>query len=608
MLNAYSYDYKFKDLKGVSSMTQPLKGIGSGRDLFSSIIEGNYYFVDKTPFIKTVFVDDGTQVLLLARPRRFGKTLTLSMFDSFLSINHENPNDLSKHHFLFKDTQILRDQEFCQSFMGQYPVIFLSFKGIEGLNFIDAYYLLLSRISSLFAKFSFLTQSNKISDDLKISLNLLSRENELLALPLEKSMLLIKTSLAKLAQALYLHYEKKVYILIDEYDVPIEKASTTSFYDQMIKLIRSLFDNIFKTNDQIAKIVLTGCLRVSKESIFTGTNNLNVNTVLSDADDFSVGIGFTKEETLAMLDYYGLLEVKDQVQEWYDGYNFSNHHIFCPWDVINFINDSYKKPDKSKVIFRSYWVNTSENNILDHFLGFLSEQDSEDLQTLVDGKVINKKLNETMNHADLAKHRSDDFWSMLLFTGYLTIADHNFDLENSKLNLKIPNKSVRRCFIEKIQNYFAHDTTHQQNMHKILEFLLSGNTKDLQITIENALNKYISVRDQSTNVLKEYYYHGFLNGIFATQEQMIDEYGSNREIGDGYTDLAFVVQKLKIGVIIEIKYANKAKDLALKAKEALTQINEQKYFKFFDNYDLKRSFAYGISFYKKSCHVEVKEF
>lgn len=589
-------------------MTQPLKGIGSGRDLFSSIIEGNYYFVDKTPFIKTVFVDDGTQVLLLARPRRFGKTLTLSMFDSFLSINHENPNDLSKHHFLFKDTQIMQDQEFCKSFMGQYPVIFLSFKGIEGLNFIDAYYLLLSRISSLFTKFSFLTQSNKISDDLKISLNLLSRENELLALPLEKSMLLIKTSLAKLAQALYLHYEKKVYILIDEYDVPIEKASTTSFYDQMIKLIRSLFDNIFKTNDQIAKIVLTGCLRVSKESIFTGTNNLNVNTVLSDADDFSVGIGFTKEETLAMLDYYGLLEVKDQVQEWYDGYNFSNHHIFCPWDVINFINDSYKKTDKSKVIFRSYWVNTSENNILDHFLGFLSEQDSEDLQTLVDGKVIYKKINETMNHADLAKHRSDDFWSMLLFTGYLTIADHNFDLENSKLNLKIPNKSVRRCFIEKIQNYFAHNTTHQQNMHKILEFLLSGNTKDLQITIENALNKYISVRDQSTNVLKEYYYHGFLNGIFATQEHMIDEYGSNREIGDGYTDLAFVVQKLKIGVIIEIKYANKAKDLALKAKEALTQINEQKYFKFFDNYDLKRSLAYGISFYKKSCHVEIKEF
>ena len=589
-------------------MNQLRKGIAVGTDDYSKIIDNKGYFVDKTSLIKDVFAQNKSEVLLISRPRRFGKTLTMSMFYHFLAINHDNPNDLTRQQELFKDTQIYQDREFCQQYMGHYPVIFLSLKSVESINFETAYQKLAEIIYGLVdSQFRFLLQSNELSDGNKRDLQyLLDLDN------LEKvsSSVKLQFSLQKLTQFLYQHYGKKAIVLIDEYDVPLAKASVRGYYNQMVNVIRGMLGSVLKTNSYLEKAVLTGCLRVPQESAFSGLNNISVNTVFSRDVVLATGVGFTKDETIDMLDYYGLSSFNNIVKEWYDGYNFANHEMFCAWDVVKFCSEAIDLADSQKMLPQNYWINTSSNDLIYQFLGYLTEQDAVDMQTLVDGGTISKKIRETLNYEDLKQHESDDFWSMLLYTGYLTVAGHsNFDVASSELNLRIPNKSIRNCFKEKIQDYFTKAPPQVQKAAKILQSVFNADAEQLRVDIEDALAKFISVRDFSTNAPKEYYYHAFLNGVFSTQEGVFKRYTSNQEAGNGYSDITILSKDSRTGYILELKYTNDENYLVKESKKALTQIEEQKYLEPFRLRGItKKVYGFGICFSGKSCFVSVKEY
>ena len=589
-------------------MNQLRKGIAVGTDDYSKIIDNKGYFVDKTSLIKDVFAQNKSEVLLISRPRRFGKTLTMSMFYHFLSINHNKPEDLSSHVELFKDTKIFADQEFCQKFMGQYPVIFLSLKGIEGNSFEEVFQRLARTIYILVEReFRYLLKSDRLSEDNKNDLRCLLNF-ELLEKTSSKEK--IQSSLLLLTQFLYQHYGKKAIILIDEYDVPLAKASVRGYYNQMVDVIRGMLGSVLKTNTCLEKAVLTGCLRVSKESIFTGLNNINVNTVFSRDEALSTGIGFTTDETNMMLDYYGLSSFNNIVKEWYDGYNFANHEMFCAWDVVNFCAEAIRLENCQDMTPQNYWVNTSSNDLINKFLGFLTKKDAEDMQTLVDGGTVSKKIRETLNHEDLKEHRSDDFWSMLLYTGYLTVVKpSDFDVASSELNLRIPNKSIRNCFKEKIQDYFTKAPPQVQKAAKILQSVFNADAEQLRVDIEDALAKFISVRDFSTKAPKEYYYHGFLNSVFSTQCEHLRNYASNQESGDGYPDITFSSIDERISVVLELKYTKDKKLCLQEAQAALAQIEAKNYCEnlVFPGITQK-IYAYGISFNKKSCLVLLKEY
>ena len=589
-------------------MNQLRKGIAVGTDDYSKIIDNKGYFVDKTSLIKDVFAQNKSEVLLISRPRRFGKSLTMSMFYHFLSINHNKPEDLSRHVELFKDTKIFADQEFCQKFMGQYPVIFLSLKGIEGNSFEEVFQKLAGTIYILVEReFRYLLESDKLSEENKNDLRcLLNFELLEKTSSIEK----IQSSLLLLTQFLYQHYGKKAIVLIDEYDVPLAKASVRGYYNQMVDVIRGMLGNVLKTNTYLKKAVLTGCLRVSKESIFTGLNNISVNTVFSRDVELATGVGFTKDETIDMLDYYGLSSFNNIVKEWYDGYNLANHEMFCAWDVVKFCAEAIRLENCQDMLPQNYWINTSSNDLIYQFLGYLTKQDAVDMQTLVDGGTISKKIRETLNYEDLKQHESDDFWSMLLYTGYLTVAGHsNFDVASSELNLRIPNKSIRNCFKEKIQDYFTKAPTQVQKAARILECIFNADPKQLRLAINDALAKFISFRDVSTSAPKEYYYHGFLNGVFSTQTEHLMNYVSNPEAGNGYADIIFLSKDSLLGVVLELKYTADGNELVPTAKVALKQIEEKRYVEVFKKNGItEKVHAFGISFNHKSCFAAFKEY
>ena len=589
-------------------MNQLRKRIAIGIDDYSKIIDNKGYFVDKTSLIKSVFAKNINEVLLISRPRRFGKTLTMSMFYHFLSINHDNPNDLTRQQELFKDTQIYQDTEFCQQYMGQYPVIFLSLKEIEGNSFEEVFQKLARTIYILVEReFRYLLESDKLSEENKNDLRcLLNFELLEKTSSIEK----IQSSLLLLTQFLYQHYGKKAIVLIDEYDVPLAKASVRGYYNQMVDVIRGMLGSVLKTNSYLEKAVLTGCLRVPQESVFSGLNNISVNTVFSRDVKLATGISFTKPEMLEMLSYYGILEYQDLVTKWYNGYNFANHEMFCAWDVVKFCSEAINLADSQKMLPQNYWVNTSSNDLINQFLGFLTEKDAQDMQTLVDGGTVSKKIRETLNHEDLKEHRSDDFWSMLLYTGYLTVVKpSDFDVTSSELNFRIPNKSIRNCFKEKIQDYFTKAPTQVQKAARILECIFNADPKQLRLAINDALAKFISFRDVSTSAPKEYYYHGFLNGVFSTQTEHLMNYVSNPEAGNGYADIIFLSKDSLLGVVLELKYTADGNELVPTAKVALKQIEEKRYVEVFKKNGItEKVHAFGISFNQKSCFAAFKEY
>ena len=587
-------------------MKEHILQLPTGKQTFKAFIKGNYYFVDKTKYIKSVFQDDSSQVLLITRPRRFGKTLTMSMFEAFLSLNYDDPNDLSEHIELFKDKEIYKDKEFCDNFMGKYPVLSISLSRVYGNTFEIAFERLADLINNLASNYSFLMESEALSKDDKYKLSCLL-DSKTLAEP--KSLVAVGNSLFNLAQFLYKHFKQQCIVLIDEYDVPLAKAANQNYFKDMRDLIFSMFGGVLKDGEQfVKKAVVTGCLRVAKESIFTGVNNFKVNTIFSSRSALSTSIGFTKEDTEAMLDYYNLSEYKSLVKTNYDGYNFNNHEMYCSWDVVSFCDDATQNDD-GNITANCYWYHTGSTDVIRDFLGFISSDDADSMQTLVDGGSIKKNIHVNMNHEDLKDHDSDDFWSLLAYTGYLTPAKGAiFDIDNEPIDLVIPNISILKAFRKNILEYFTKDKAQLAKANDIIKAIFDGKALDLSNALEDALAQYISVRDFSSNEPKESYYQGFLNGFFSSQKDMLKGYASNAELGNGYADITFKNKRKDLAVIIEIKHANDEFQNQAKATEALEQIEKNKYVLNYKNDGyVTKIFCYGICFNKKSCYVAFKE-
>ncbi len=599
---------------------------------YEELKDSNCYFVDKTEHLKTVFTSS-TKVQLFTRPRRFGKTLLMTMFESFLQINPEKPFDTSVQQKYFQGTKILEDKEFCDKFMGQYPVISVSLKDVDGDFFEDAYECFASTIFRLASEYQYLLNSPKLSDSDKEELKKLTTKSYLLQL---KNQISIKDSLRTLATALYKEYGKYPILLIDEYDVPLANASfhdlqnakensddktfKADYHSRMVTLMKG-FLGILKDQKTLTKVIITGCLKVAKNSLFTGVNNLKVNTVLSENEDYTGIIGFTKEETYKFLKDYKMDNFAQKVKEHYDGYKFYDKEIFCPWDIVSFISDYYKKNLKGTLKLNrleNYWEGTTSDKSLSGYIGYLTDNDNQKMQDLVDGKPISFQLNESMNYDCLPQHNSDDFWSLLLHTGYLTLDWEKTDeaelSKDSKTNkevfARIPNLEILECFEHNIQNRFNTKIAPNSVADTLANNLFEGKSEIASDTIYNLLQSYISIRDNATKAPHENYYHGYLNGLFSNcSVNFFSEYHSNYESGDGYADIVFKSKREDKVVIIEIKSANVGDDLVSLSNDALSQIENKNYASPFMNKQMVRSiYAYGIAFSGKNCFISVKKF
>ena len=605
-----------------------------GKDDFPLLREGNCYFVDKTPYLKTVFTDQSA-VLLFTRPRRFGKTLLISMFDSFLKINPEKPFDNSKQLELFKGTKILEDKEFCDKFMGQCPVITITLKKVEGTNFKEFYESFASAVHKVASRYSYLKNSDKLDKSDKEELENLTTKSYLLKIENQQT---VKDALSTLSGLLYKEYGRRAILLIDEYDVPLAAASyrdrvnkvlyknrpdfVADCHEKMVTFMKGFFDLLKTTpgdEGAISKAVITGCLKVAKNSLFTGVNNFKVNTVLATNKDLTGIIGFTKDETYKFLKDYELENFSEKVKEHYDGYKFCDKEMFCPWDVVNFIDENYKynlNGETDSIRTNNYWLGTTSDKSLYDYLGYLTDSDNKKMQDLVDGKSISFKLNESMNYDTLSEHNSDDFWSLLLHTGYLTLDWEKSDDEelskdhstNKNVFARIPNLEILGCFSSNIKERFSSDFKERNLHNKLVDAFSCGNQKEIYDIFFDMLQKYVSIRDTATKAPLENYYHGFLNGIFTSCEKLVSEYHSNYESGNGYPDITFKAERNTKAVIIEIKATSNEEDMDELATNALSQIEEKNYAQpFIKQSKITEIYAYGLVFCKKDCLVFCKK-
>ena len=602
-------------------------------DTFAEVREKNRYYVDKTPYLKQVFSEDeavdenslidGTTVLLLTRPRRFGKTMLMNMFESFLNINYEKPSDTSIQDKFFKGTKILEDQKFCKKYMGQFPVISITLKDVLGDDFESAYLKLAEVVSAKANEFSFLKESPYLNEMEKAKFNLLC--DEIYLKKADKQAISYVTSAIKsLSLMLYKHFNKQVYILIDEYDVPLAKAHAKGFHEKMVNLMSSFLGFLkdpqkdpLKKTSIISKVVLTGCLKVAKNSIFTGVNNLYVNTVADQETEYTGIIGFTKDETQKILKDYELDDFSQAVKNYYDGYKFYDKEMFCPWDVLNFIDDNFnlkQTGNTDDIKPGNYWDKSSSDSALGEYLGYLTDNDNQKMQNLVNGKSISFQLNDSMNYDTLSEHKSDDFWSLLLHTGYLTVdweqtKKEELAKENTKdIFVKIPNLEIFECFENNILDRFGKILSKDNLALNIANALLEGKVDYVQDKLGPLLRSFVSVRDTATKAPHENYYHGFLNGIFTNCKDNLGEYHSNYESGDGYPDILFKDIDCRKVAIIEIKSASVGSDLVTLSETALSQIEEKNYSEpFMSNRMIQSINAYGIAFAGKNCAVSVKK-
>ena len=603
---------------------------------FAEIRAKNRYYVDKTPYLKTVFSEDeavddkslinGTTVLLLTRPRRFGKTLLMSMFESFLKISAKEPGNITKHLNYFKGTKILEDKEFCKKYMGQFPVISISLKGVHGKTFKAAYFKLAELIVEKAKEFSFLENSPALDEDDKETYANLKRKSYLRNFN-DDAISDATSAIASLASMLYKHFNKQVYVLIDEYDVPLAKAQDNNYHKEMVELMSSFLDFLKDTQKDpekdtsiISKVILTGCLKVAKNSIFTGVNNLKVNTVTSENENLTGIIVFTKEETLKTLQDYEMGDFKDVVKNNYDGYKFYDKEMFCPWDVLNFVEDNFNFKQQgllSEIEAENYWANSTSSPAVYEYLGFLTDSDNQKMQDLVDGNSISFVLNESMNYDCLSEHDPNDFWSLLLHTGYLTLDWEKTKKDelskdnssNKEVYVRIPNLEIRKCFKNDIQKRFD-DVFKKDNLaDKIANALFTGDTEFVQTKLRIYLKKFVSIRDTATKAPQENYYHDFLNGVFTNcSNDFLTEYHSNYESGDSYADITFKSEYSDNAVIIEIKSAPVGTDLNPISKNAIAQIEDKHYADpFLQNSMIKSIYAYGIVFSGKNCTLSVKK-
>ena len=605
-----------------------------GKDDFPLLREGNCYFVDKTPYLKTVFTDQSA-VLLFTRPRRFGKTLLISMFDSFLKINPEKPFDNSKQLELFKGTKILEDKEFCDKFMGQCPVITITLKKVDGTNFKEFYESFASAVYDVALRYSYLKNSNKLDKSDKEELEHLTTKSYLLKIENQQT---VKDALRTISGLLYKEYGRRAILLIDEYDVPLAAASyrdrvnkvlyknrpdfVADCHEKMVTFMKGFFDLLKTTpgdEGAISKAVITGCLKVAKNSLFTGVNNFKVNTVLATNKDLAGIIGFTKDETLKFLKDYELENFSEKVKEHYDGYKFCDKEMFCPWDVVNFIDENYKynlNGETDSIRTNNYWLGTTSDKSLYDYLGYLTDSDNKKMQDLVDGKSISFKLNESMNYDTLSEHNSNDFWSLLLHTGYLTVDwEKTDDVEfskdgktNKEVFARIPNLEILGCFNNNIKERFGNVVKRDILALNISNALLEGNVDFVQNKLSPLLRSFVSVRDTATKAPHENYYHGFLNDIFTNCKDNLGEYHSNYESGDGYADITFNNLGGTKACVIEIKVCKEKESRAKKANEAIEQILEKHYADaIFEDENITSVNAIGMAFSGKNCFITCKK-
>ena len=607
----------------------------TGNEIFYDVITKNRYYVDKTPYLKTVFSEeipadgktfvDGSSVLIFTRPRRFGKTLLMDMFETFLKVDSNNPGDTTLHNQLFHGTKITEDKAFCEKYMGKFPVIFITLKDVLGNNFNIAYSKLAEVVASKALEFSFLKDSTALDDDDRDTYAKISSKSYLKNADDDVAQSYATSAIKDLALMLYKHFGKQVYILIDEYDVPLAKAQEKGYHEQMVTLISS-FLGFLKTppkdpkkgNSIIGKVIMTGCLKVAKNSIFTGVNNLVVNTVVSDNEAFTGIIGFTKDETLKALKDYEMDEYAELVKNSYDGYRFCDKEMFCPWDVINFIDENYKNNlngHKELVKANNYWAATTSGHAVYEYLGYLTDKDTQKMQDLIEGKSISFSLNDSMNYDSLSEHNPDDFWSLLLHTGYLTLDwDKTTEEElkkdgqtNKDVFARIPNLKIRDCFTANIKERFSNVVCKDSLADKIACALLDGDEAFVQSKLGPLLRSFVSVRDSATKAPHENYYHGFLNGIFSNCKDNLGEYHANSEAGDGYADICFKDLTGSRAYVIEIKVCSENESRIRKANEAIDQIIEKHYAELFlNNENITDIKAVGIAFSGKYFAVCVK--
>ena len=559
------------------------KKLPIGIENFKEFSTEDFYYVDKTLFIKELLQNWG-KVNLFTRPRRFGKSLNMSMLKCFFEIGNDPA--------LFDGLKIMQEKELCEKYMGKFPVISISLKSVDGLDFQTASDALRTVIGDEAGRFHFLGFSDRLTDDEKEAYAQLTEVGSSQGGIYTMSEKVAAASLKTLSRLLYKHYGQKVILMIDEYDVPLDKAFQAGYYDEMVNLIRSLLGNALKTNDSLYFAALTGCLRISKESIFTGLNNLKVHTI-SDIryDEY---YGFTDADVDEMLEFYGLSSYKDVIHDWYYGYRFGDTDVYCPWDVINYCDELLADPCAEP---ENYWANTSGNSLIRRLLKKANQSTRNEVEQLINGGTITKPIRQELTYREV-EDSIDNIWSVLYSTGYLTCRRR---VPGKKMELALPNREVRELFIELVKDWFEETT--QADMARINRFCAAfpaGDAAMIQEMLGDYLWESISVRDTAVRRnMKENFYHGMLLGLLRSQDSWLVK--SNAETGEGYSDISIQTPE-RIGIVIELKYAEDG-NLEGACSEALRQIEEKKYAEGLRRRGMKKILKYGIAFWKKECMV-----
>lgn len=555
-------------------MTEKLK-LPVGIEDFEEIHKAGFYYVDKTRLIEQLLEQWG-KANLFTRPRRFGKTLNMSMLKCFFEIG----TDAS----LFDGLYISKNKELCENYLGKYPVIFISLKGVDGLTFEEAQNMLHTIIRTEAGRHYYLKSSERISvENRTLFGNLLLGKNENVA-----------DSLRLLSQMLYQHYGKKAIILIDEYDVPLDKAFQQGYYREMVSLLRVFFGQALKTNEFLQFAVLTGCLRVSKESIFTELNNFKVFSIEDIRCDEQ--FGFTDEEVQKLLETYQLVEHFSDVKEWYDGYHFGMTDIYCPWDVINYADQLFHEPEMAP---QTYWINSSSNDLVKRFVHQADKTTRDEIEQLVGGESVEKKIRLDLTYDEIDSSM-DNLWSVLFTTGYLTQVGR---AKNGVYKLVIPNKEVREVFVFQIQKWFEQAVERdEKSMQEFCHALAKGDADKIQQQLMKVLGQTISILDtKARNGLKENFYHGLLLGLLKSNPNWSVK--SNEESGDGFADIIIRSEDPDAGIVLELKYTAEFQEMENACKKAAEQIRERRYDEVLRNEGRNDILAYGIAFCKKRCRV-----
>ena len=554
----------------------------TGIEDFKEIRTDGYYYVDKTALIEQV-LDKRSKVTLFTRPRRFGKTLNMSMLRYFFETGTDSK--------LFNGLYISQNAELCEKYMGKYPVIAISLKGVDADSYTKAKAQIIKIINREARRHRFLLKSENLdSFDKELLTQLLSRQME------EDT---ITSSLQELTEVLEAHFSKKVVVLIDEYDVPLAKAYENGYYDKMVLLIRNLFGNVLKTNDSLAFAVLTGCLRIAKESIFTGLNNFTVYSITDE--EFDETFGFTDREVQKMLAYYGLDSHFEEVKAWYDGYRFGNADVYCPWDVVYYCKDHQNNPNAE---IKNYWINTSGNEFIQHFVDSMNDPHmltKSELELLVSGDTVVKQVDEMITYKELYSN-IDNMWSTLFMTGYLTQRGKEPD---GRYHLAIPNREICDCMVRRVLALFKRSVSQNQELlRSFCNAMLASDAGTMEHALTEYMGKTISIRDSFAKSIRENFYHGLLIGILGSQGAW--KATSNKESGDGFSDILIEVNEddLRIGMVLELKYSKTENALDKECDDALQQIEDKNYDQELREKGYTKILKYGIAFYHKKCRVK----